>query len=54
MCVYVYVCVCVCVLQWDVDHQVTVPLATMSVVFNFIFVLEVGLCMDVGLKEVGL
>ena len=30
-------------LQWDVDDQVTFPLATMSVVFTFIFVLEVSL-----------
>lgn len=30
-------------LQWDVDDQVTFPLATMSVVFSFIFVLEVSL-----------
>lgn len=28
--------------QWDVDDQVTFPLATMSVVFTFIFVLEVS------------
>ena len=28
-------------LQWDVEDPVTVPLATMSVVFTFIFVLEV-------------
>ena len=27
--------------QWDVEDPVTVPLATMSVVFTFIFVLEV-------------
>ncbi|XP_072434162.1 sodium leak channel NALCN isoform X3 [Chiloscyllium punctatum] len=28
-------------LKWDVDNPVTVPLATMSVIFTFIFVLEV-------------
>lgn len=28
-------------LQWNVKDQVTFPLATMSVVFTFIFVLEV-------------
>lgn len=28
--------------QWDVEDPVTVPLATMSVVFTFIFVLEVS------------
>ncbi|MBN3291680.1 NALCN protein, partial [Polypterus senegalus] len=31
--------------KWDVDDPVTVPLATMSVVFTFIFVLEVTLKM---------
>lgn len=30
-----------CTFQWDVEDTVTVPLATMSVVFTFIFVLEV-------------
>ena len=51
VCVRVCVCVCVCVCvfvcvflpQWDVEDPVTVPLATMSVVFTFIFVLEVSL-----------
>lgn len=31
------------VLQWDELDPVTLPLATMSVVFTFIFVLEVKL-----------
>lgn len=31
------------VLQWDELHPVTFPLATLSVVFTFIFVLEVKL-----------
>jgi len=31
------------VLQWDVLDPVTFPLATMSVVFTFIFVLEVNM-----------
>lgn len=36
-------------LQWDVGHSATFPLATMSVVFTFIFVLEVSLwCIACG------
>jgi len=40
----VLTCVWICsLLQWDVDEQVTFPLATLSVVFTLIFVLEVSL-----------
>ena len=49
VCVCVCGCVCVCVFlpQWDVEDPVTVPLATMSVVFTFIFVLEVSLVFSI-------
>jgi hypothetical protein len=39
-----------CVFQWDVDDPVTMPLATMSVVFTIIFVLEVRVWVHVNEK----
>jgi len=39
------------VLQWDVLDPVTFPLATMSVVFTFIFVLEVNMLLYLFFHE---